>query len=358
MREAPRRKLLLPIGMLKDLLKDGGEEAFAQLMKTYHPASDSRLDIPAIELDFNQFELDETGSSPETRSGPEEESGEPAIVTAATELTTPPNTSEAGAARMGDESSSHRPSPLIEVDETKIQDVGLFWRESGQPVWLRAYPYVRPQAAPSSHKRPQAYREQDHYNPVWTYVRGTRRDRLRDLVKSWKEVGSPTEDDQPTSEFEIRLHKGERRILQEPQPWICEIGPEVDYNRLEECDRLVMDAVKESGRLPQVDGGFDVDTPSYLTVVLPGDKAMLTAREAIKIGAAFPYARGCRQMPLGEMIIVNDLYGTPLYQPANRRFESERLWGPFAAAAVIKATEADPNFIPDRAVRDPTGPQS
>ncbi len=29
-----------------DLLKDGGEEALAQLMETYHPASDSPLDIP------------------------------------------------------------------------------------------------------------------------------------------------------------------------------------------------------------------------------------------------------------------------------------------------------------------------
>ncbi len=84
-----------------------------------------------------------------------------------------------------------------------------------------------------------------------------------------------------------------------------------------------MNAIKESDRLPQLEGGFDVDTPSYLTVVLPGDKAMLTAREAIEIGAAFPYNRGRRQMPLGERIIVNDLYGTPLYQPADRSFKSE-----------------------------------
>ncbi len=228
--------------------------------------------------------------------------------------------------------------------------MGLFRRESGQPVWLSAYPYVRPEPAPLSCKRPQAYRGQDHYNPVWTYVLGTRRDRLRALVKLWKDAGSPTEDDRPSSEFEIRLYKGERRILQEAQPWIGEIGPEADYNRLEECDRLVMNAIKESGRLPRLELGFDVDTPSYLTVVLPGDKAMLTAREAIEIGAAFPYARGCRQMPLGERIIVNDLYGTPLYQPADKSFASERSWGSLATASVIKAMGADPNFVLDRAV--------
>ncbi len=156
-----------------DLLKDGGEEALTQLMETYHPASGSLLDIPALELDFNEFELDETGSGPETRSGPEEESGEPAIGTAAAESATPPNAAEARATKAGVESSSRRPSPPEEGDETRIPDVGLFRRESGQPVWLRAYPYVRPKLAPPSRKRPQAYREQDHYNPVWTYMRDT-----------------------------------------------------------------------------------------------------------------------------------------------------------------------------------------
>ncbi len=341
-----------------DLLKDGGEETIAQLMDTYHPVSDSPLDIPAIELDFNQFELDKSGSGLETRSGPEEEPGEPAIVTETAKSTTRPNTSEAGATGAGEGSFSHQPSLQIGAAETEIQGVDLFQRDSGLPIWLRAYPYVRPKPAPLLNKRPQAYREQDHYNPVWTYVRGTRRDRLKALVKAWGEAGSPTENDQPTSEFEIRLYRGEERILQEPQPWIGAVSPEADYNRLQECDRLVMDVIKESGRLPQLEGGFDVDTPSYLTVVLPGDKAMLTAQEAIEIGVAFPYARGRHQMPLGERVIVNDLYGSPLYQPADRNFDSERSWGALTAAAVIKAMGADPNFVPDRAAKTPTGPRS
>ncbi len=49
-----------------DLLGDGGKEALAQLMETYHPTLDSPLDVPTLELDFNQFELDETRSGPET----------------------------------------------------------------------------------------------------------------------------------------------------------------------------------------------------------------------------------------------------------------------------------------------------
>ncbi len=189
-------------------------------------------------------------------------------------------------------------------------------------------------------------------------MRGTRRDRLQALVGAWREAGSPTQNDQPTSAFEIRLYAGEERILPEPQPWIGDVDSKTDYNQLEEYDRLVMNAIKDSGRLPQLEGGFDVVTPSYLTVVLPGDKAMLTAREVMEIGVAFPYARGRRQLPLGERIIVNDLYGTPLYQPAERHFDSERSSGALAVAAIIKATGADPNFVPDRAVKLPSGPQS
>ncbi len=51
-------------------------------METYRLTSESPLDISAIELDFNQFELDETGSGPETMSGPKEEPGEPVTTTA------------------------------------------------------------------------------------------------------------------------------------------------------------------------------------------------------------------------------------------------------------------------------------
>ncbi len=186
-------------------------------------------------------------------------------------------------------------------------------------------------------------------------MHGTRHDRLQALVKAWREAGSPTENDQAALAFEVRLYAGEQRILHEPQPWIGDIGPEVDYNRLEECDRLVMDAIRESGRLPRLEGGFDVATPSYLTAVFPGDKAILTAREAIELGAAFPYARGRRQLPLGERIIVNYLYGTPLYQPAEQHLDSERSARVHAAAAIIKV---NPKFIPDWAVRSPSGPRS
>ncbi len=62
-----------------DLLRDGGGEALAQLVETYDPTSGSPLDfqdVPVIELDCNQLELNESGSGQEPESWPEEESSE------------------------------------------------------------------------------------------------------------------------------------------------------------------------------------------------------------------------------------------------------------------------------------------
>ncbi len=143
-------------GFDTDLLKDGGDEAISQLMETYHLTSGSLSDIPAIELDFNQFELDKTGSSPETMSGPEEEPGEPVTTTAPSGSATPPAPAGTGAVEAEIKTLSRRPEPQGREDEIRIPNVGAFRRESGQPIWLRAYPYIRPEPVPASRKRPQA----------------------------------------------------------------------------------------------------------------------------------------------------------------------------------------------------------
>ncbi len=72
-------------GFATDLLKDGGDEAISQLKEMYH-----LTDIPALDLDFNQFELDETESGPEAMSGSEGEPGEPANMTVVAGPVTPP----------------------------------------------------------------------------------------------------------------------------------------------------------------------------------------------------------------------------------------------------------------------------
>ena len=58
-----------------------------------------------------------------------------------------------------------------------------------------------------------------------------------------------------------------------------------------------MKAIQENGLSPRIEGGFNPITPSYLTVVLDQDKALLTAREAMTISMAFPYAGAADKSP-------------------------------------------------------------
>ncbi len=109
---------------------------------------------------------------------------------------------------------------------------------------------------------------------------------------------------------------GEALITRRDQPWAWDLEVEANYYSLERCDDATMRAILDSGMLPRTEGGFNPVTPSYLTVVLDQGKALLTAQEAMTISMAFPYARGRRQEPLSERILINDLYGIPLYQPS------------------------------------------
>ncbi len=145
-------------------------------MKTYSSTLGSSLDfqdVPAIELDCNQLELDESGSGQEAESGPEEESGKPTIGARGSASTNQPDTDRAGTLGVWGEPIPRQPGLQMGETEIEIQGVGVFRRGSGQPIQLRAYPYMRPKPASPSSKQPQAYREQDHYNPAWTYMRGT-----------------------------------------------------------------------------------------------------------------------------------------------------------------------------------------
>ncbi len=93
-------------------------------------------------------------------------------------------------------------------------------------------------------------------------------------------------------------------------------------------------------------------TPSYLTIVTPIDDAIQSAQTAMEV-SAFPYARGRCQEPIGERVIVNDLYGIPLYKPAVGPNDPDLGTGAIAAKKIIARTEADPNFVFDQAKRNP-----
>ncbi len=111
-----------------------------------------------------------------------------------------------------------------------------------------------------------------------------------------------------------------------------------------------MAAIQQSGLLPQKGKGFNPIMPIYLGVTLPENKALLTTQEALTLSAAFPYAWGRLQEPLSERILTNDLYGIPLYQPSVGFVDPGQKTGAKAAATVIKATGAEPKFLPYRVV--------
>ncbi len=160
----------------EDLLWDGGGEALAELVKMYSATVGSSLglhDVPVIEFDCNQSELDESGSGQEAESGPEEESGETTVGAKDSEPANQADTDRAETSGVWGKPLPRQPDFQMGETEIEIQGVGVFRHGSGQPIQLRAYPYMRPKTAPPSRKQLQAYREQDHYNSAWTYVHGT-----------------------------------------------------------------------------------------------------------------------------------------------------------------------------------------
>ncbi len=58
--------------------------------------------------------------------------------------------------------------PGLQINEKRIQikDIGLFRCRIGQPVWLRAYPWVKHPTVPSIPGKPQVYTGQDHHDPT------------------------------------------------------------------------------------------------------------------------------------------------------------------------------------------------
>ncbi len=220
-------------------------------------------------------------------------------------------------------------------------------------MWLRAYPWIKYPTVSSIKGKPQAYIRQDHHDPTGLYPHSTRRERQR----AWEakrraadnqDVNDPTYDHGQA--LEHRRYVGETLIQCHDQLWTWGLEAGAEHYSLEMCDINTMMAIYESRLLPRTEWGFNPITRSYLTVTLDQDKALLTAQEAIVISAAFPYARGRRQEPLSERILSNDLYGIPLYQLSVGLIGPDQTTGARAAAAVIKTTGADLNFVTDRVV--------
>ncbi len=135
------------------------------------------------------------------------------------------------------------------------------------------------------------------------------------------------------------------------QPWPKRLDGNFDHDTLNMCDQYVTEAAQQEPAFERPGQTLALLTPGYLTVVTSGDDTVLPAKQAIDTSAALPYARRRQQEPIGERVIVNDLYGIRLYKPAVGSIDPTLGTGAVAAKRIIDSTGADPNFVSDEVVR-------
>ncbi len=335
------------------LLEDGGEEIARHIAETYNPEAEKvppGQDYHELVLGVDGLNLGDSVSNSEE---PPKKENTPAETT--NPAKTPPckPTSIPDDVEMEEKGEPLHDQPRLQIEERKIQikDIGLFRRRTGQPVWLRAYPWIKHPAVPSIKGKPQAYTGQDHHDPTGLYPRSTRKERQqareveqRAACQNIDELASNHE-----QALEYRRYARETLIQHRDQLWMWGLEAGADHHSLEMCDINTMKAIHDSGILPLREGGFNPITLSYLTVTLDQDKALLTAQEAMAISVAF--------QPLSERILTNDLYGIPLYQPSVGLIGPDQTTRARVAAAVIRTTGADPNFVTDRVVGRTTKPR-
>ncbi len=238
------------------LLEDGGEEIAQHIAETYNPEAEKVApgqDYPELDLGVNGLTLGDSDSDSEEPPKKEE----------APTKTLKPTTTPAGktTSTLDDVEMEEKGEPLheqpglrIEERKIKIKDIGLFRRRTGQPVWLRAYPWVKHPAIPSIPGKPQVYTGQDHHDPTGLYPRSTHKERQQ----TWEtERQALSQDiDNPTynhgQALEYQRYEGETLVQRRDQPWPWAAETEDDYYSLERRDIAVMGAIHESGMMPHV----------------------------------------------------------------------------------------------------------
>ncbi len=236
----------------------------------------------------------------------------------------------------------------------KIDKVGQFFRKDGQPRFLHAYPPISRPAGLQIDDPDQSYRGQDLIDPSVIRPRHTRRERLRRQEEEQKTQRKDKTLPTPVASAgttERAWYSGDRLIETRSQPWPKDLDGKFDHDTLRLCDQYVTEAARQEPTFGRPGQTLALFTPGYLTVVTPGDDTVLPAKQAIETSAALPYARGKQQEPIGERVIVNDLYGIPLYKPAVGPINPTLGTGAVAAKKIIDSTGADPNFVSDEVVQ-------
>ncbi len=256
------------------LLEDGGEEVALHIAETYNPEAEKVApgqDYPELELGVNGLSLGDSDSDSEEPPRKEEaptEKLQPTITPAGNSTPTLKDV------EMEEKGESLHDQPGIEERKIDIKNIGLFWRKTGQPVWLRAYLWVQHPAVPSIPGRPLVYTGQDHHDPTGLYPRGTRRERQQ--MRETERRALSQDIDNPAynhgQALEYQRYEGETLVQHRDQPWRWGAETEDDHYSLERSDVAVIEAIHESGMLPRTEGSFNPVTPSYLTVMLDQDK--------------------------------------------------------------------------------------
>ncbi len=267
---------------------------------------------------------------------------------------------EEGAPEDMDTTEAETPVPEAQPGLTryrnfvKIDKVGEFIRKDGQPRFLHAYPPISHPTGQQTDDPDQAHQGQDLIDPSLIRPRHTRRERLRrqeeEQKRQQKDKTLPT----PVASAgttERVWYSGDRLIETRSQPWPKNLDGKSDHDTLRLCDHYVTEAARQEPTFGRPGQTLALFTPGYLNIVAPGDDTVLPAKQAMELSAALPYARGRQQDPIGERVIVNDLYGIPLYKPAAGLIDPHLGTGAVAAKRIIDSTGADPNFVSDEVVR-------
>ncbi len=244
------------------LLEDGGEEVAQNIAETYNPEAEKVApgqDYPELELGVNGLSLGDSDSDSEEPPKKEEV---PAETLKPTTMPAGKSTSTLNDVEMEEKGEPLHDQPGLRIEERKIEikDIGLFRRRTGQPVWLRAYPWIEHPAVPSVRGKPQAYTGQDHHDPTGLYPRSTRNERQQARKAERGAADNPDLDD-PTynhgQALEYKRYAGETLLQSRDQLWLWGAEVEVDYYSLERCDNATMEDIHKSGMLPRTEGGFN-----------------------------------------------------------------------------------------------------
>ena len=102
----------------------------------------------------------------------------------------------------------------MEERKIDIKDIGLFQCRTGQPVWLRAYPWVQHPSVPSIPGKLQVYTGQDHHDPTSLYPHSTRRERQQTQETERRALSRDIDDPSynPGQAMEYQKYDGETLI--------------------------------------------------------------------------------------------------------------------------------------------------